>query len=125
MHRSGDRREGRRTQQHLAGRCCLLEPRRDVDGVAGREPLVASATPDDDLAGVDAGARRDLDAVVALELGVQGQERLTDLGSSADGAQRIVLVHRRDAEDGHDGVADELLHRPAVPLEHAACTVSK
>ena len=74
VHRPGDRREGRRTQQHLAGRCCLLEPGGDVDGVAGRELLVASATPDDDLARVDAGARRDPDAVVALELGVQGPE---------------------------------------------------
>jgi hypothetical protein len=26
-------------------------------------------------------------------------------------------VQAGQAEDGHDGVADELLHRPAVPLE--------
>ncbi len=34
----------------------------------------------------------------------------------ADGAQGVVLVHDGDAEDGHHGVADELLHRAAVRL---------
>ena len=120
MYRPGDRREGRRTEQHFPWGRCLLEPGGDVDGVAGCELLVAGATtPDDDLARVDAGADGDPDAVVTLELGVQNPERLTDLGSGADGAQRIVLMHPGDAEDGHDGVADELLDRPAVPLEHA------
>jgi hypothetical protein len=33
--------------------------------------------------------------------------------------QGIVVVQQWDAEDGHDGVADELLHLAAVLLEHA------
>jgi hypothetical protein len=41
-------------------------------------------------------------------------------GISAHGAQGVVLVHLRDAEDGHDGVADELLDGAAVPLDHGA-----
>jgi hypothetical protein len=34
-----------------------------------------------------------------------------------DGAKGIVLVHGRDAEDGHDRIADELLDRAALALE--------
>ena len=34
------------------------------------------------------------------------------------GAQRVVLVDPRDTEDGHHGIADELLDRPAVALQH-------
>jgi hypothetical protein len=34
-----------------------------------------------------------------------------------DGAERVVLVHLGDAEDGHDRVADELLHGAAVALD--------
>ena len=48
-----------------------------------------------------------------LELG----ERVAHLDRRADGAQRVVLVHHRHAEDGHDGVADELLHAAAVALD--------
>ena len=33
------------------------------------------------------------------------------------GPQRVVLVHDRDAEDGHHGVADELLDAAAVALD--------
>ena len=40
------------------------------------------------------------------------------LGGCANGAERVVLVHGRQAEDGHDRVADELLDHAAVPLEH-------
>ena len=75
--------------------------------------------PDDHLAGVDAGAGGDPDAVLAAELVVEPVERVADLGRRANGAERIVLVHDRHAEDGHDRVADELLDGAAVPLEHA------
>jgi hypothetical protein len=37
----------------------------------------------------------------------------------AHGAQRVVLVHSWHTEDGHDGVADELLDRAAVRLDDA------
>jgi hypothetical protein len=32
-------------------------------------------------------------------------------------AERVVLVHDRHAEHGHHRIADELLHRAAVPLD--------
>lgn len=32
-------------------------------------------------------------------------------------AEGIVLVEDRDTEDGHDGIADELLDRPSVALD--------
>ena len=55
-----------------------------------------------------------------LELGVQVGERSPHLVGRAHGAQRVVVVDDRDAEDGHHRVADELLDRAAVPLEHGA-----
>ena len=38
------------------------------------------------------------------------------LDRGAHGAERVVLVHDRDAEDGHHGVADELLDAAAMAL---------
>src|SRR5829696_7253267 len=46
-------------------------------------------------------------------------ERGSHLDGRAAGAQRIVLVHLRNAEDGHDRVTDELPHRGSVRLEDA------
>ena len=93
------------SDEHLACAGRLLEPRSDVDGVAGDERLAFTA--DDDLAGVDPDAR--LEPV----LGDGGAH----LGGGANGAQRVVLVRDGDPEDGHDGVADELLDGAAVALE--------
>ena len=42
---------------------------------------------------------------------------LPQLDGSPHRSQRVVLVHERNAEDSHDGVADELLHRAAVMLD--------
>ena len=42
------------------------------------------------------------------------------LEGGADGSLGVVLVAGRGAPDGHDGVADELLDRAAVPLDDAA-----
>ena len=57
----------------LAGR--LLEAGRDVDRVAGDEPLARGRVAGDDLARVDAGAVREADAVGRLELDVELLER--------------------------------------------------
>ena len=84
--------------QHLAGPGGLLEPRRDVHGVARDDRLALAG---DDLAGVDADP----------QLGP------LQLCGRPDRAQRVVLVRPRDPEDGHHGVADELLHRAAVAPE--------
>src|SRR5207244_822492 len=57
---------------------------------------------------------------LALQLCVQPGELLAELVSRTRRTQRVVLVHHRYPKDGHDGVADELLHGPAVALEHLA-----
>jgi hypothetical protein len=49
--------------------------------------------------------------LVELLDGVAGGER------SANGALGVVLVSDRRSEDGHHGVADELLHRAAEALD--------
>jgi hypothetical protein len=91
-------------KQDLACLRGLLQPRGDVHRVAGRQAL---GRADDDLAGADADAAADAD------LG----QRLSHLHGRANGAKRVVLVHLRNAEDGHHRVADELLHCAAVPLD--------
>ncbi len=113
-----DGRIGSRAEQHLAGLGRLLEPGRDVDGVAGRQLLVPGPAADDDLAGVDPGARDDLDAVLPRKLLVERPQSVADPRGRANRAERVVLAHRRHAEHGHHRVADELLDGAAVPLEH-------
>ena len=132
--RSGDdrvanERERAFAEQDLAGGRGLLEARRDVHGVAGHDLLVAH--PGDDVAGVHPDPAGERHPVVAFEIRVQPLERRAHLARSANRAQRVVLVDLRDAEDGHDGVADVLLdgapmmfdrrpHRLEVPLHDAA-----
>jgi hypothetical protein len=48
---------------------------------------------------------------------VQLLDRVEDAKPGAHRALGVVLVRDRGAEDGHDRVADELLHRAAVPLD--------
>jgi hypothetical protein len=50
-------------------------------------------------------------------LKAQLRQGVAHLGGSAHGAQRIVLVRGRDAEDRHHGITDELLDRAAVGLD--------
>src|SRR5205823_4557932 len=92
----------------------LLQAGGDVDRVAGRQPLFR---PGHHLSGVHPRSELQTGAVGIGELGVEVGERFTKLGRGAHRAQRIVLVHRGNAEDGHHGVADELLDRAAVALD--------
>ena len=102
--RVADERERRLPDQHLARLRRLLQPRRHVDRVAGREPLLR---PGHDL------ARHDADPPLQPELG----QRVSHLDRRAHRAQRVVLVQHRHPEHGHHGVADELLDAAAVPLD--------
>jgi hypothetical protein len=106
--------------QNLARARRLLEPLGDVNGVAGHEPLTGCGVARDDLAGVDAEADLEPDPQSALELVVQALELVSHLDGCRNRTKRIIFVHRRNAEHGHDRVADELLHRAAVPLDHGA-----
>ena len=88
--------------QDLARRRLLLQPRGEVDGLAGGERRLAVV--DDDLAGLDADARLEPELAHPLE----------DRERRPDGALGVVLVRQRHAEGGHDGVAGELLDDAAV-----------
>ena len=110
--------DGRVADEDLASRGRGLEPLRDDDGVAGCERVTLTRVPGEDLARVDAGADADPDPERRLELVVQARELAAELDGCAHRAQRVVLVHDRDPEDGEHGVADELLDRAAVALQH-------
>ena len=62
--------------QHRAGGRRGLEPCGGVHGVAGDQRLVDRELVGDHLAGVHADPDPELDAVVGLELAVQGDDRL-------------------------------------------------
>ena len=96
-----------------------LQPRRRVDDVAGHHRVALAglrAERDERLAGVDGGADLQLLA-----------DRVADRERRPHRALGVVLVRDRRAEDGHHGVADELLDRAAVPLELGAelCVVRR
>ncbi|HEY8627164.1 MAG TPA: hypothetical protein VIL56_02545 [Gaiellaceae bacterium] len=95
----------------------LLEARRNVDRVPRREPLLRA---DYDFAGVHADAKRQRRREVTLQLLVELSDRLPHLARGAHSSERVVLVQYRHSEDGHHRVADELLDRASVPLDHAA-----
>src|SRR5712691_786079 len=95
------------SDQSLAGRSRLLEPRSEVDGVACHEGLAFAG---DDLTRVDADANLELER----------SDHLLHLRGGSDRAQRIVLVRLGNAEHGHHCVADALLDRAAVALDDLA-----
>ena len=103
------------SEQHLTGGCVLLEARGDVHRVARGEVLVGVGVEvRHDLAGVDAGAVGDLDAVELLELVVQVGQHLAHAVRRAYRAEGVVLTRADAPEDRHDRVADVLLDLSAV-----------
>ena len=102
--RLADEREGRFTEQDVARARRLLQARGHVDGIAGCQALLGAGH---DLARVKA------DPGLHTERG----QRFSHLDRGSDRTKRVVLVDDRDAEDGHDRVANELLHRPTVRLD--------
>ena len=119
-----DQRVGGLADQDVAGGGGLLEAFGEHDGLAGDEGMAAARVAGDDLAGVDADPDLQVDAVAVVQVLVELVEAFVHVGSAADGAQGVVLVHMGDAEHGHDLVADELLHGAAV-RSTAACICSK
>ena len=119
-HGVADEAPGRVADERLARFGRLLEASGDVHRVAGRPAAAGPRIADDDRAGVDADAHRDLETALGPEGCVQGRQRGLHLGGRPDRPERVVLVHDRDAEDGDDRIADELLDRSAVALEDRA-----
>ena len=115
---SRDGRVGRRAEQHLARRRRLLEPGRDVDGVAGREPLVARPSPT-----ITSPVLTPMRVTISTpcsrassSLSSRARRRISAAARTARSASSSCTAGH--AEDGHDRVADELLDGAAVPLEH-------
>ena len=81
----------------------------------------ASAWPlaSEHLAGVDPDPARERQALRCRDLAGRPVDRGSHLERRADCLQRVVLVDRGDAEDGHHVVAAEL-DRAAVALDHDA-----
>src|SRR5262249_56805689 len=87
----------------------VLQTRRGIDDIAGRQCFAASRLldRDDRVPGVDGGPCGELETADRIEYPEPG----------TDGALSVVAVRDRRAEHGHDGVADELLDHTAVPLD--------
>jgi hypothetical protein len=95
------------TDQDLARLGRLLEAGCNVDRITCNERLAFAG---DDLTRVDPDADSQLEAA----------DCTPDLIGGPHCADRVVLVHPGKSEDGHGGVADELLDRAAVALEDHA-----
>ena len=95
----------------------LLQPRGGVDDVAGDDAFAfrgPRAERDHRLAGVHRAAHCELEVRVLV---VELVDRVEDPQCRVHRALRIVLVRDRRTEHRHDRVADELLDRPAEPLD--------
>ncbi len=114
--RASDEPERLVADQHFPHRRVLLEARRDVDGVAEDE-RVRRLFAGDDLTGVDAGAYLEAEPPLLLVAVVQVVQAVAHLSRRPNGTESVVLAGERDAEDRHDGVADELSDDAAVLLE--------
>ena len=111
----------RLADQHGSRRGSRLDALRGVHRIAGhgvREDISGQQARDD-LTGVDADTDRDGDAVAPLERLVERPRGPLDLERRAYGADAVILVRNRRAEDGHDRVADVLVDRPPVVLDRA------
>jgi hypothetical protein len=117
-----------RRQQDGAGVGDLLHPRGQVRGLADGRVVHVEVIPDGadhHLASIDADANLQGNTVRAERfLGVPLDRLLHPQGGVA-GAHRVVFVGERHAEERHDPVAHDLVHRPLVavdglhhPLEH-------
>ncbi len=115
-----DQVQRRFAQEDLADPCRLFQPRGEVHRPARHERLSTAGVGRHDLAGVHPHPGLQSDTPRDLELLVERTQRIPHLGRRAHGADRVVLVEVRDAEDGDDRVADELLDRASVPLDGTA-----
>ena len=106
LDRGAHEREGVGAEEDLARLGGLLQAGGDVDRVAGGQAFLGSGH---DLARIHADARLDAEL----------RQSVAHLDRGPAGTQRIVLVHLRHAEHGHDCVADELLHSAAVQFDDA------
>jgi len=94
-----------------------LKPRRGVDDITRGHALPEiwpGAQRHERLARVDGDPHLELERWIGF---VELNDRLANRDRGTNGPLGIVLVRHGRAEERDDGVADELLHRAAVPLE--------
>jgi hypothetical protein len=95
----------------------LLEAGCYVHDVASDHELVASRSRDN-VPCVHADAHRKPNPMPLGEIRVHLGQAGLHVETRPESAFRVVLVHRRGSEDGHDRVADELLDGPSPRLDH-------
>ena len=122
----------RLAREHLSGSGRGLETCRRVHDRSGDEELARGTQTGRRDARFDPHAH--LERVGEPERDPYAPETAADGQPCSDRTERVVLVNRRQAEDRHDGVADELL-RPAAerlqllgggveePAQHLACAL--
>ena len=119
LDRVRDRERRRLSNRHRLRFPGRLQTRRDVDHVAGDRPTLGARLPVHRLAARDAhpqperAGREPEPGADALHRGHESQPR-------THGPLRIVVADARRTEDGHRGVADELLELAAVPRDRLA-----
>ena len=104
-------RAGRGELLHARGEVCRLPDRRVVHA------QVAAHRADHHVAGVDPDADLDLDAVGAPHVLRIAPDRLVHAQGRVTRAHGVVLVGERRAEERHDAVAHDLIHRALVAVD--------
>ena len=108
------------SHEHRVGIGEALHTRGEADGVTDRrviEPEVAADGADDDLARVDAHAHLDDRALLPTHLLAVAGDGIADGQRGVEGAARCVLVGDRCAEEGHDPVAQDVVHCALVAVD--------
>ena len=113
-------RLGRFPDEHAAVRCQGLESRRRVDHIAHGGVVGPGHRADEHFAGIDADTHLDLAGGLVAVLDVFGDEsseRFLHAQGGADSPVGVVLVGDGCAEEGDDGVAEDLVDATAEGLD--------
>ena len=112
----------RRVDDDLGRGRSAAQARCGVDGVAGEREVTGPgiAASRHDQPGGDAGVHRQVPGEGGVERGEIGVDHAMQLERRLDGTDGVVAACNRDAEQGHDLVADELVDGPAVAFDGAA-----
>ena len=116
----GDETVGGLPDHDLARLRRLLKARGNVGRVADSRvvhPEVVSDAADDDEPAVEALAHLEGQRALARQLVSVVLERALDAERGAHRSLRVVLVGERRAEERHDAVPEELVHRSLVPMD--------
>ena len=95
-----------------------LDSGRGVDEVARDHPLTLGTERHRGLSGEHSGARPEIGR---CDFCAERRHRRREVERGPYGAFGVVLLCHRRPPDGHHGVADELLDRPAVALDRRSC----